>query len=211
MKSAILLSAAVAGLMLAGCESTGWNNSSASNDQMDRSDWNPQYPSQQRQQNPNALTGNANLGEIDRQFLMDGASGGLYEVQSSQLALQKSSDDKIRSLAQRLIDDHTRVNDQLKRLAQDQGVALPASLNLKHQNMYDKLSNTTGRDFDTLYLRQQVDAHREAITLFKHESEQGTSSDLKQFASTHLPTLQQHLDQVLRTQANDKTPDNNPR
>jgi len=38
-----------------------------------------------------------------------------------------------------------------------------------------------------------VKDHEQAVSLFEKESKKGDSDELKQFASTTLPTLQEHL------------------
>lgn len=196
----LLGAAALSALLLAGCQSTS-DNSAADNSNNTNWNWWGEKKSTAGQTldnsgQPMGLTGSTDISAQDKQFILKAASLGMYEVQAGQLAEQKSATDKIKQLAQTMIDDHTKVNDQLKSLAQGKGVTLPTTLNLDQQRMYDQLAKLGGTAFDSEYLRQQREGHREAVDLFQNESLWGSSSDVKQFASTTLPALQHHKDMV---------------
>src|SRR4051794_14390277 len=82
-----------------------------------------------------------NLSEADRTFVKEAAIGGLYEVQAGQLAAQKGSSAEVKQMAQHIVDDHTKANQQLKSLAQGKGMQeLPMQLDAKHQSKLDALS-----------------------------------------------------------------------
>ena len=62
---------------------------------------------------------------VDRMFVKKALQGGMAEVQLGQLTLQKSNNDQVKQFAQHMIDDHTKLNDQMKPVAQQVGVAVP--------------------------------------------------------------------------------------
>jgi len=62
------------------------------------------------------------LTAADRKFIMDAARGGLAEVELGKLAAQRASSDAVKQLGQRLADDHSKANDELKDLASKKGV-----------------------------------------------------------------------------------------
>ena len=81
-----------------------------------------------------AATGNAataQLNSVDRQFVSAAASGGIAEVQTAQLAEQQSSKSQVKSFAQKMIDDHTKANQQLASLASQMGVTPPTEPDAK--------------------------------------------------------------------------------
>ncbi|SDO67683.1 protein of unknown function [Paracidovorax cattleyae] len=57
------------------------------------------------------------LTRADKSFRDDAAHNGHAEVRSSQLALQKARNPKVRAFAQQMVDDHTQANQQLAALA----------------------------------------------------------------------------------------------
>jgi len=62
----------------------------------------------------------------DSAFLKDAAHDGVMEVQIGRLAVDKATDPEIKQFAQRLIDDHSKANQDLTALASQKGVSLPA-------------------------------------------------------------------------------------
>ena len=129
----------------------------------------------------------------DRKFMEKAAEGGMAEVKLGQLAAQKASADQVKQFGQRMVDDHGKANDQLKQLASTKGVTLPTDLDKSTQREYDKLSKLSGADFDREYMKHMVSDHKKDVSEFKSEANKAKDADLKQFASSTLPTLEEHL------------------
>jgi putative membrane protein len=135
----------------------------------------------------------------DGDFVRKAASVGGYQVRAARLALSKSQDDQVKSIAQHLIDDHQAANDKLQRIAADEGMALSPQLEPEQQQLLDKLQGLSGKDFDQAYLAQQKGAHQQAIDLFQNEAATGQDPALKSFAQQTLPALRQHYQMLSRT------------
>jgi putative membrane protein len=137
----------------------------------------------------------------DMTFAMKAAQGGMAEVKLGQLATEKASDPDVKAFGQRMVDDHTKANDQLKSVASAENMTLPTDINQKQQAMYDKLSNLSGAAFDKAYVMGMVKDHEEDVKEFQKESTSGKDPQLKQFATTTLPVLQSHLDSIKQIQS----------
>jgi predicted outer membrane protein/sporulation protein YlmC with PRC-barrel domain len=134
-------------------------------------------------------------------FVNRAAISNMFEIQSSQLAQQKTQNDRVRQFAQRMVQDHTAATDKLKSTAQGvQGVTVPTSLDQPHQQMIQSLQNASGVGFDRAYVQMQVTAHRDAVSLFDQYAQNGDNSQLKQFAQQTVPTLREHLQSVEQIQ-----------
>jgi putative membrane protein len=129
----------------------------------------------------------------DNAFLQKAVSAGLTEVKAGQMALQKATDAKVKTFAQRMIDDHSRANKELEALARRKGWVLPDTIDEKCQNELDKLASATMQEFDRKFIRGQIKAHEEAVKVFAEESQTGHDNDLKNWAAKTLPTLRDHL------------------
>ncbi|MBA3915413.1 MAG: DUF4142 domain-containing protein [Acidobacteriales bacterium] len=129
----------------------------------------------------------------DKHFMMMAAQGGMAEVEMGQLATQNASSDDVKKFGQRMVDDHTKANDQLKSLAAQKNVPLPTSLSAKDQATKDRLSKLQGAAFDKAYMKDMVTDHTKDVADFKKEAGAGKDSDVKSFASQTLPTLEDHL------------------
>jgi putative membrane protein len=129
----------------------------------------------------------------DVRFAKEAAIGGMEEVELGKLATQKGQNDKVKQFGQRMIDDHTKAGDQLKAIASKHNITLPAALDAKHQATVDKFSKMSGSEFDRAYMKDMVKDHQKDIAEFQKQADNGSNSDLKNFASSTLPTLQEHL------------------
>jgi putative membrane protein len=139
-------------------------------------------------------TGSANrMTSGDSTFATKAAAGGMAEVKLGELAKDHAASADVKTFGERMVTDHTKAGDQLKQIASTKGITLPTSLNAKDQATYDRLSKLNGAEFDAAYMKDMVADHKADVAEFKKESEKGMDADLKQFAATTLPTLQEHL------------------
>lgn len=132
-------------------------------------------------------------GGADHRFAMEAAQGGLAEVELGRLAQQKASSEDVKQFAQRMIDDHTKANDQLKAAAQQSGITLPTDTDAKHKAMMTHMQSLSGEAFDRAYMQHMVQDHKKDVAEFQKEANRGSDTNIKQFAQTALPTLEQHL------------------
>lgn len=130
----------------------------------------------------------------DMKFAKEAAVGGLEEVELGKLAVSKGQSDKVKQFGQRMIDDHTKANEQLKTVAAKNNITLPTELDAKHKAVVDRFSSLSGgAAFDKAYMQDMVKDHNMDIAEFQKEASSGQNTDLKGFAGQTLPTLQDHL------------------
>ena len=137
--------------------------------------------------------GMSNMSSQDHDFVMDAAMGGLMEVELGRIAAQKGMSDAVKQFGQRMVDDHSKANEELMSLASSKGMTLPTALDEKHQKDVTKLSAMSGAEFDRAYSRMMLSDHNKDVKEFEKQSTKGGDADLKAFASKTLPTLQEHL------------------
>ena len=148
--------------------------------------------------------GMAGMGSKDRDFLMDAALGGLMEVELGRLAAQQGASDAIKQFGQRMVDDHSKANEELKTLATSKGITLPTAIDDKQRQQVTKLSAMSGADFDRAYAKMMLKDHEKDVSEFEKQSMKGTDPDVKAFAGKTLPTLQEHLTMVKALPGNNK-------
>ena len=129
----------------------------------------------------------------DIAFMKKAAIGGMAEVQLGELAQQKASNARVKEFGARMVQDHSKANDELKQLAGTKGVTLPTALDSKNQKVIDRLQAMSGAAFDRAYMSDMVSDHKEDIADFQKESQGGKDVDVKAFATKTLPTLKEHL------------------
>jgi putative membrane protein len=155
---------------------------------------NPSTPMAQTVPMPQTMPG---VSAQDQNFAVNAAASDLFEIQSSQLALQKSHNPAVQRFARRMIDDHTRSTQQLTTLASAKGIPLTPALDPTQQQAMAVLQGAA-RTFDREYWRAQVRGHQAAAALYQTEINGGYDGDLKGFAQQTLPIIQQHLDMAQR-------------
>ncbi len=134
------------------------------------------------------------VSSADRKFATMAAMDGMTEVELGRLAAERGSSDAVKQFGQRMVDDHSKANDELKQWAETAGVMLPTALDAKHQAMVARMSGLSGAAFDRAYAKEMVKDHIKAVQLFQREADRGTDAGLKSFASSKLPTLREHLE-----------------
>jgi putative membrane protein len=132
----------------------------------------------------------------EKRFVKDALVGGLTEVELGKLAVDKASNDAVKQFGQKMIDDHSKANAELKEIATKEKIDVPDSLDSKHQSRVEKLSKLSGADFDKAYIKDQLKDHQQDVREFQQEAKSGTDPDVKSFASKTLPTLEEHLSMV---------------
>ncbi len=146
-----------------------------------------------RSASPNTNAVPSPLSAADRSFVRKAAEGGMAEVELGKLAAEKGSTDDVKKFGQRMVDDHTKANDQLKQIAASKNVALPNGLNAKDKATKTHLEKLSGKQFDRAYMDDMVKDHIQDVAEFNRESEMAKDPDVKNFASQTLLTLRDHL------------------
>ena len=135
----------------------------------------------------------AALSSADRAFVEKAAMGGMVEVELGNLAQQKAASDGVRQFGTRMVQDHTKANDELKQIAASKNLQVPGALDKQHQKDVDRFSKMTGSQFDKAYMSHMVEDHKHVAAEFKKEASSGKDADVKGFASKTLPTIEEHL------------------
>jgi len=127
-------------------------------------------------------------------FVTEAASSDMFEIESSKLAAERS-DDATKAFAQQMIQDHQKTTTELKQLVDGGKVkaTVPTAMIPDHKEMLDKLKGLQGEEFTEQYRSDQVDAHEDAVDLFKRYGEEGDNTDLKSWAAKTAPALEHHL------------------
>ncbi|MFP8836307.1 DUF4142 domain-containing protein [Hydrogenophaga sp. XSHU_21] len=140
------------------------------------------------------LAQNPTLAPVDRTFMEQAAENGHAGVSAGRLALTKARDPKVRAFAQRMVDDHTRVGEELRTLAAAKQHDIPTEPSTRQKGQEMVIAVLSDETFDRRYLHQMgVEAHKAAIPLYEKTERESRDPEVKAFASRHLPALRGHL------------------
>lgn len=130
---------------------------------------------------------------LDREFITKAAQSDMTEIQTSQLALQKSQTKAVRDFAQEMIREHTNSSKELKPIAMSKNVTLPKDIGPENKALLASLRKVNGKNFDRAYMQGQVQAHTKTLAEYQKYLEQGQDQQLKPFAAKISPIVAHHL------------------
>jgi putative membrane protein len=131
------------------------------------------------------------------QFVELATVSNTFEIETSQVALERATQPEVRRFAQRMIADHTMATRRMAQVLRRNGMeAPPPSLDARHAAMLEQLKAAPAEGFDAAYMTMQAQAHEEAVTLFSSYADSGDNPTLRRFAAQTLPTLQGHARMV---------------
>jgi putative membrane protein len=129
---------------------------------------------------------------LDQEFARKVAQINAGEVKLGRLALEQSSNPRVRAFAEKLVKEHGDANGAL-RVAVGKNVVLPQEVSAECKECFDKLSRLKGPEFDKAYMQEQVKGHEMAVKLFENEIANGKDPQIKEFAARTLPAIKDHL------------------
>jgi putative membrane protein len=136
------------------------------------------------------------LSPAEKTFVTKAAKGNFAEVELGKLASQKSHNTDVKAFADQMVTDHGKANDNLKPIADANGVQWPTKLTGDAKTMYDKLSTLSGAAFDKTYIHAMVEGHEKDAQAYETESGKVKDAQLKSYVDQTLPVVQQHLSHI---------------
>jgi len=129
----------------------------------------------------------------DQDFFKHAAAGGIAEVEAANLAQSKGNSQAVRDFGAMMVKDHTEANEKLRSIAAGENIVLPDSPGATQVPSKAELKVLKGDAFDRAYIKNQVTAHEQTVSLFKKEIASGGDTRAKAFAKETLPTVEAHL------------------
>ena len=131
----------------------------------------------------------------DSSFLKQAAQNGAAEIEASKIAASKAKSPEVKTFAEKMVADHTKVADELKQLAQSKKVELPDGPSVKQKAELKLVGSAEGDKFDARYSKSfGVKAHVETIEMFEEAAKDSKDADVRAWATKTLPGLKHHLE-----------------
>jgi putative membrane protein len=168
------------------CWISACNNSGSNKDSVEKAD-------SANEKKADSSTKVMKVDEETSDFMVKAADGGMMEVELGKVAREKAKNQRVKEFGEMMVVDHSKANEELKSLAAQKNVTIPAAVGEDHRKHIDDLSKKSGADFDKAYMKMMVDDHKEDIDLFEKDSSSGKDPDVKAWAAKTLPVLRKHL------------------
>ena len=133
--------------------------------------------------------GSSGLSVKDKMFMKKAAKGGMMEVAMGKLADEKGQSEDVKSFGKRMVADHSKANDELKKIAAQKNAKLPTK------------EPIVSWSSDKAYMDAMVKDHEKDLAEFQEEAKSGSDPDVKKFADDTAKMVQEHLDLAKQTQS----------
>jgi len=128
-------------------------------------------------------------------FALAATQSDQYEILAAQDALAQSHNQRVRTFAQQMIDDHTGAMENLRKAAVASGLPQPPqAMSSDQAALLASLQSLRGDAFDKTYARQQVLAHRQALAVAESYASSGKDANLRKLAQSSAAMIKHHLD-----------------
>lgn len=141
------------------------------------------------------------VSDQDKAFLVGAHQDNLAEIQGGQIAERQAGKQSVRDAGRKFVEDHTSLDDQLKRVAKKLGVGLPSRPSEEQQAELRKFAAKGGTAFDRAWIGAQVEDHRKTLDFLDKEVSTGSSPEVKNLARDAKPVIREHLDLVKSIQS----------
>lgn len=144
---------------------------------------------------------NGSVSSKDKSFVRDALKGGNAEVELGKMAVEKGSSQDVKDFGQKMVDDHTKLGEEMKAVAGQIGVTPPTAIPPMDKALELKLKTLSGDSFDKAYIEAMVKDHKEDLAAFKKEAATGTSSTVKEAAIKGADVIMEHLSMIQKIAA----------
>jgi putative membrane protein len=132
----------------------------------------------------------------DTKFLEKANQGSVDEIELAQLALKKASNDDVKAFAQKMVDDHTKLINDMKRFDYEAGLQVPSHPDASTEAEKLKLDVLTGEAFDKAYIKAMVEDHHKDLEAFLNEEKATGYPAFKDAVEQAAKTVREHLEMI---------------
>jgi putative membrane protein len=147
--------------------------------------------------------------EIDQQakkteeFLVDMTDARLMDREEGLQAAENGTTPEVRKYGELMVKEQTYLLNKIQAFAESKKITLPTTISEKKENALKDLKEKSGKDLDKKFMKMICIDHQRDVKIFKKATK---SEDLTvaQFASNHLPMIQEHLAKIKEIKKNYK-------
>src|SRR5579863_1355483 len=128
----------------------------------------------------------------DQSFLRKTFEDNVAQEQMGQLAAQKSQNEDVKEVGQKMVQIRQQLTTQIMPLAKKLGVSQPKEPSKKDREEIKKMQALSGPDFDAAFLRAMLTDQKSDLKDFQDE-ENSQDPNMQRLAKTDEPVLNDHL------------------
>lgn len=136
----------------------------------------------------------------DADRLVEAYSSNLLEIELGKQATIRATTSEVKKLGEMLVDAHSKMNSDIKTLAEKKGVVLATDLTDDQKKDVEKMNEKKGMDYDKTFVDKMKSKHENAIDFYEKASNKCEDTEIKVWAAMNVAEVRTHLDMVLMTQ-----------
>ena len=121
------------------------------------------------------------------------AQANLSEIAGGKTAVQKAQSPDVKSFAQKMVDDHTKMLADLRTLAKKKDVALPQDADVKDMAQMKLMERKSGAEFDQAFMEHMVKEHERALKDVQNIAAKAKDPEFKAAVQKAHAKIQEHL------------------
>lgn len=120
--------------------------------------------------------------------------GGMRQLAISKPVVSKTTNDRVKLLAQSEVEEQTNLSAKLKEVATAKGAMLPTDQDPTVTALVEKINNASGSEVDALYLEKGgIKGHELLQTTMQTVRSSASNDTMKALAKATLPVIKTHL------------------
>ena len=129
----------------------------------------------------------------DKMFVRNATQGGIAEIELGKLAADKGASEEVKAFGQKMVEDHSKLNEAMARLADSIGARMPKKMRKDQQSIYDKLKSLSGEEFDKEYIACMVRDHHADLREFRMEASSTNDPDVQETVDKAAHVIREHM------------------
>ncbi len=130
----------------------------------------------------------------DTEFLKAANQGSVDEIDLAQLVLKKTDDPDVKQFAQKMIDDHNKLLDDMKRFDMEAGITIPDHPSAGTLAEEAKLKILSGKTLDKAYIKAMVEDHHKDLEQFLAEEKSTAYPAFRDAVQQGAQVVRSHLE-----------------
>ena len=132
----------------------------------------------------------------DKVFLKKASEGNNAEIEAGRLAASKGNSAEVKNFGQKMVDDHTKLGEQMKPFLDKYKVDTEGKMNDDQQKMMAELQAASGDDFDKKYIAAMVKDHHKDYRMFMMEFRTTGDNELRSAVKEASDVIKEHRDMI---------------
>lgn len=132
----------------------------------------------------------------DAEFIYEGVSSYYGNVKLAELANQRSRNENVKALAQKMVTNQIAALNDLKTLAQEKAISIPVEEDGDLDRKIENLAANSAEEFDRAWTNEMLNRVEHIIGKFDNRLKATEDKALKNYIERTLPVLEQHEGQL---------------